>query len=159
MQVTVNIRKRDVIWLSMQVFCRSSLSRWVTLLLLLLNAVVFYRKGYSGLESMLFGTIMSIFCMALGWLVQTIVVLYQSRRSQGILGQHDYRIVAEGLIERTAVNEDLLAWQEIHQLHQTQHYILVYINPIQCHMLPRRDFAQQADYTAFYTALSRQGLK
>lgn len=67
MQVTVNIRKRDVIWLSMQVFYRSSLTRWVTFALLLLNAVVFYRKGYSGLESMLFGTIMSIFCMALGW--------------------------------------------------------------------------------------------
>ena len=153
MKQSVFLYTRDLVWLSWHSFYRSSLCQMIFIIILSWNYYAFHSKGYTWAESIMFAALVALLCMGFGWLVQTLYVLYYTHKTPGTLGRHRYEILDEGFLESTTVNRGLAAWSSLYQIKKTKYYILVYINMAQCHIAPRRDFADEHSYQQFYALL------
>ncbi len=88
-----------------------------------------------------------VFCVFL------VPFFFLSSRTPGLLGEHVFTIKHEGLREETSANDTLIRWGGAHDLHRTDGFILIGTSPVMFHVLPRRSFASQAAFEAFWAAI------
>jgi hypothetical protein len=101
---------------------------------------------------------------ALGGLVAFLVscsisllwVLKNSTDKAGVTGEHLYEITDRGFREKTPQNESVQAWSGMWRPLRSNQLILVRINAYLFHALPRRAFANDAEYDHWWSELSRR---
>ena len=94
----------------------------------------------------IFGTVGGLLC-------SMAFALSSSTAKTGVLGRHDFEIREDGLFESTPANEQLNRWAGITAVERTAAFIYVGINAYLFHVIPRRSFASQSEYDAFFEAL------
>jgi hypothetical protein len=76
---------------------------------------------------------------------------------RGQLGRHRLTLSEDGVVERTAVNEQRTSWIGVDRVEQNADYIFIYTSPAAAHMIPRRAFRNPQEAEAFYQlALTRK---
>jgi hypothetical protein len=107
---------------------------------------VFYGVLFTALMFTVLGLVTTalLFCMVL------------LRKYRGFLGEHELEIQADGLVERTAVNESLHRWAGFHKIVTTNRYLYIYVTDTSVHIVPRRSFASEDELRAFRGELERQ---
>lgn len=85
-----------------------------------------------------------------GFLLSTFWVLTVSSDKTGVLGEHTYILIEEGLCEQTPVNESFHKWSGIESVNRIRNYIFIQINGYLFHIVPRRAFAGDAEFDAFW---------
>jgi hypothetical protein len=157
--VCVNIRRRDLVLLSLWLMPRhrSSYITWVVLALLI-AAFLMYRHGipetpYSAGVLVLASVLGGLGGIVIGCLLSLAQILVASRQSNGVLGKHTYTLRDDGLHEITEANETLAKWAGLRDVRRTPSYIYVETAPALFHVLPRRDFQSHEAFDDFWTAL------
>lgn len=87
-----------------------------------------------------------------------VFVPINSTTAAGLLGKHTVSIEDAGLRERTHANDTLDYRHALEAAHKSRSMIQVQITRWLFHVLPRRDFASDEEYEAFYAEIvSRMG--
>jgi len=77
-------------------------------------------------------------------------------RSDGVLGEHCYRLTDEGLRETTSVNETLAGWSSIRGVGETGQFVVVELHSGSFHIIPRRCFDYTAQAAGFVSEVRRR---
>jgi YcxB-like protein len=84
-------------------------------------------------------------------------LLDEEKPERGQLGGHRVTLTEDGILERTAVNEQRTSWAGVDRVEQNADYIFIYTSPAAAHMIPRRAFPNTREAEAFYQlALTRK---
>jgi hypothetical protein len=128
MEITTDLRKRDLAWVSVHMLFRARIN-WIFVLLLslvILAVLVIAREPRT----------YSAFLLFVGAsLVGGVAGLIAGMAFQ--------------LHERTEANEGLQLWRGIRSIKSVGDYILIQINAYQFHIVPRRAFQTREDFDAF----------
>ena len=81
-----------------------------------------------------------------------LVTLYGPQIS-GVVGCHNYEITEKGFLDQNEGGELLTFWHSIRAIKLTGPYILVRINIIQFHIVPRHAFPTADEFDNFYQIL------
>lgn len=109
-------------------------------------AGVLARNLFSGLVGGIGG-------LLAGTAVCLVFLLLTASSKSGVLGEHEFEITPDGLLERTAANEGLNKWGGIFSVAKSPMQIYVRINSYLCHVIPRHGFSSDTEYEQFYREL------
>jgi hypothetical protein len=84
-----------------------------------------------------------------GLICSLIFILLSASKLNGTLGEHQYEITREGLVEKTSANETLNRWSGIQEIGVIGPYLLFKISGYLYHMIPRRSFENRETFLAF----------
>jgi hypothetical protein len=154
----VHLTKSDLVWFNILILPRSRLGQ--------ISLGIYVALGLAGgiatggvpptldevVYVFLYVVVVVMICLVcfLFFLVPFILLSF---RSPGLLGEHVFTLDQDGLRERTTVNDTLIRWGGVHDLHRTGSFILIGVSPMVFHVLPRRFFASQTDFDAFWAAI------
>lgn len=159
LRVVVEISRRDIFFVTFRYIFRS---RWLWALFALPFALAMWRVWSSEnrptelLPAVVVAAVFGAFCFgmllvaALGFAALTVL---QVGALPGILGSHLFEIRRDGLFESTSANQTVTNWSAIRSATRTKHYILVSVAWWMLHCIPRRAFADDAAFEAFYSTL------
>ena len=82
-----------------------------------------------------------------------IVTVFHTATRKGVLGEHTYEIRPNGFFETTAFTETLTKWAAIPRVARTSKTIIVQQSWWLFHIIPRRAFADDSAYNAFFQEL------
>lgn len=68
----------------------------------------------------------------------------------GILGTHLIALSEEGISEKTDVNSNFYNWEGIYSIEESNDYIFIFINKLQCHIIPKREFNTNEEVNQFF---------
>ncbi len=85
-----------------------------------------------------------------GVLAMVFVLGMLSRRNQTFLTEHAITVGAAFFVEETPYNRTEYNWLAVQKLARTKRYLFIYISQNAAHVIPRRAFASDADWQAFY---------
>jgi len=71
------------------------------------------------------------------------------------LGIRTFKLVDEGLLERSRHHEHLTRWSGIRGVDETKNHIFVFIDNCQAHIIPKRGFAEDTQCKTFVEELRR----
>jgi len=72
------------------------------------------------------------------------------------LGIRTFKLVSDGLVERSRHHENLTRWSGIRGIDETKNHIFVFIDNCQAYIIPKRGFAEEAQCNAFVEELRRR---
>lgn len=159
--VAVHLGRSDLARLSIFVFLRTPIYRWV---LLALGVFVFAKLSMSRgfpitareVTVFLLTTLVFMLGTAAFMLLLSIGMLsLRSRQGNGTLGRHEYKIRDDGLFEVTSANETLTKWGGATSLHKTRGALVVQVTPGLFHVFPRRCFESDEAFENFWIAIQR----
>jgi hypothetical protein len=156
--VKVHLTTWDLLWFNVLIFPRASWGRVSIGLYVAMGLVGGIATGGvpatfdEVLFVVLFAGVLVTVCLV-GFLVFLVLFVLLSSRSPGLLGEHVFSLELDGLRETTSANDTLLRWGGVHGLHRTGGAIFIGISPMVFHVLPRRFFAWQAAFDAFWAAI------
>jgi hypothetical protein len=78
------------------------------------------------------------------------------RDGDGVLGEHEYALTSEGLIEKTAVNETLTRWSGIRGANKTRNFAFIEMRSGSFHIIPRHCFRAPNHEAEFLSELQRR---
>jgi hypothetical protein len=90
--------------------------------------------------------------MLAGCIISFTFILFTSKESNGILGEHEYKITDEGLHEKTKANEGVSKWEGIQEVITTGSYVLFRISGYLFHVIPKRSFPSTDAFKSFSEA-------
>ena len=107
-------------------------------------------------------TVIAISAPVIGALLVITLLRIEKRRVMGvpsergdILGEHFFRIDAEGLVERTKTRNSLTQWDGILDIAANKNYIFMFVDAHQAFIVPKRAFERKENVQAFLdTAMS-----
>jgi hypothetical protein len=159
--VDVELTRYDLLVVTMRVSVRHS-STWIGWLVLaaLVAAVVLFKNGIpdtprNSIALVLASAGGATAGIAIGFLFSTISIIFGSKQWHGVLGRHTYTLRESGLLEQTQANETLVKWGGAQELRRTRDYLLIETGPALFHVIPRRSFASDADFEAFWSSIQR----
>ena len=82
-----------------------------------------------------------------------IVTVFHTATRKGVLGEHIYEIRPNGFFETTAFTGTLTKWAAIPRVARTSKTIIVQQSWWLFHIIPRRAFADDSAYNAFFQEL------
>lgn len=91
---------------------------------------------------------------ALNAILQLILIFVQKNR--GVVGDHEFEIRDDGLVERTAFNESLHKWSGFHKVAGTKTYMVIYVTENNLHYIPFNSFATAQQAANFRAELIRR---
>lgn len=94
--------------------------------------------------------------MVAGTIVAMRFILATSSKSNGILGEHEYELTSEGLLEKTNVNEGLSRWSGIREVRKVGSFVLFRISGYLFHVIPRRSFESEDAFLEFIEKAKRE---
>ena len=104
--------------------------------------------------------LLCLLCSLVGAFVTTFFLLFLGvlvsifgPHISGVIGHHDYEITEKGFLDRNEGGEALTYWHSIRFIKLTGPYILVRINMLQFHIVPRHGFPTTDEYDNFYQTL------
>jgi len=99
------------------------------------------------------GLLTAALCLTVGVIVSILGMVLIARSDRGVLGEHTYRFVEAGLIESTAVNENLMKWGGVRSVSRTRRFVYVRVTFSQGYTIPRRFFSDAAADEQFWNSL------
>jgi len=158
MRLHADITRADIVRLNLYMLFRS---RGSIAVFLALAAVIFalglaanWPTTTTAWVSAGVGSLLGAFAgLLVGGAISVVWVLASSTEKGGVLGAHTYEVLPEGFRERTAHNESLYKWPSLLTPIRTKSFLLVRVNSFLFHVLPRRAFADQAEYEAVWQEL------
>jgi len=155
MEVTTDIKRRDLIFLNLVVMPRIK-STYFTIIFIsvLVFSLIVWKQGIpSSLNNwvaLLAGSFAGgVIGMFAGFIISLIFILFSSSDNNGTLGKHNYKITSNGLFEKTKVNEGLSKWEGIQEIKVMGSYALFQISGYLFHVIPKRSFASEESYNSF----------
>jgi hypothetical protein len=154
MEITTDLRKRDLAWVSVHMLFRARFN-WIFVLLLslvILAVLVIAREPRTYSAFLLFvgaSLVGGVAGLIAGMAFQLLFTLMSVGKDGGVLGIHTLTLTDRGLHERTEANEGLQLWRGIRSIKSVGDYILIQINAYQFHIVPRRAFQTREDFDAF----------
>ena len=73
----------------------------------------------------------------------------------GVLGEHDYALTANGLTESTAVNETLARWSGVKGVQKTRAFAFIEMRSGSFHIIPRCSFSSPEHEATFLSEVQR----
>jgi YcxB-like protein len=156
MEVTTNIQKMDLIKLNLSVALTMK-STYISVLVIagFVFAFLLWKKGIPSTDKR---WMTMIIASVSGGLIGTIAsmlfnmfcILTMLSKNAGVLGEHHYQVLADGLHEKTSANEGLSRWQGIAEIRATNSYLFYRITGYLYHIIPKRSFNSQKDFDQFY---------
>jgi len=153
--VTVTVTQSDLVALSL----RYSLDirrgwRVLAVIFVLIVAYLAYRNGVPSTPRNWIIVIAIGLLGALAAQLGTVVVgllsvTFLARKAPGVLGAHEYTFTDKGLFERTTANETLIKWGGVRSVRRHAGLLEIEVGPGTFHVIPRRAFASDNDYTVF----------
>jgi hypothetical protein len=101
----------------------------------------------------LYTTFMWFVMVVLNVILQWILLFLQKNR--GVVGDHEFEIRDDGLVERTAFNESLHKWSGFHKVAGTSKYLVIYVTENNLHYIPLHAFATPQHAANFRAELIR----
>lgn len=77
------------------------------------------------------------------------------KKGDGILGDHEYEIMEQGLRERTSVNETLANWSGIKSIEKAKNFVFIELVSGSFHIIPRNSFTSIDDESCFVAAIQK----
>ncbi|HMJ89502.1 MAG TPA: YcxB family protein [Candidatus Acidoferrum sp.] len=90
------------------------------------------------------------FCAAALFAGSTVLSV-SSRKNKTILTDHTLILSDQNFVEQTVFNRTEQTWESVQKLTRTRTHIFIYIAQYMAHVIPRRAFATEADWDAFFT--------
>jgi hypothetical protein len=100
-------------------------------------------------------TVLVLGTMSLGTMLLT-AAMVMLKPYRGLLGAHELEIRADGLVERTDINESLHRWSGFHKILSTGRHLYIYVTDNNVHIVPRRSFASASAERTFREALEQR---
>lgn len=75
------------------------------------------------------------------------------RKTDGVLGDHEYELRDEGFFERTNANETLARWNSVKSLRRARGFIFVEVPRGAFHLISEKSFPTAAEADSFWVAL------
>lgn len=159
--VHTNLAKRDI---TMAVFARLTrrgplLKAWV-LWTVVVGGVMAVAKGLPQepvevLVLAISASLGSLLSVAVSIVFTLLRIRNGLKDGDGVLGEHEYALTADGLTERTAVNETLARWSGIRGANKTRAFAFIEMRSGSFHIIPRRCFRSPAHEAEFLSELQR----
>ena len=160
-KITVRYTSADLLRLGLYVTLRSASLKWT---LLAVAAVVLWinfndlesRLGLASLVAIVLTTIVFT-AGALVFLLVMIMLsaLIRNRRGTAAAEAHTYSVTDAGLFRQSASSDALLKWGGARSLLKNKHAIYVGTSARSYYILPRRYFADNEAYVAFWDSIQR----
>lgn len=83
-----------------------------------------------------------------------IVKMYSEGQNNGIIGEHELQIDADGLVEKTQLGEVRQEWDKIKDIVSLEGRTYIFISDINAYILPRQSVVS-GDYDAFVAELKK----
>lgn len=153
--------------ISGQALAAGPLSRfWTTFQVLMALILTLFTRGWlllldgTFLESLSgWGTIATaavigvlfhyLIIQAVNLILVSLWVVCTPRLRQGVLGEHEFELKPEGLVEKTAFNETLHAWNALDRPKSFGSLIMLPAGPGRWHIIPRRSFSSRGEERLF----------
>jgi len=156
MKVTTHIRRSDLALFTMLVTPRLRATYvGIAVLIVFIFGALLWMKGVPtnarSWVAILAGSVGgSIAGIVVGTLISMVTILLSSTAAHGVLGEHEYEILPQGLAERTAANDGISKWSGIQSVQKLGPFICVRISGYLYHLIPRRAFESDAQFRSFY---------
>jgi YcxB-like protein len=155
MKVHTNIRRLDLIIFNLTLLPRVR-STYVTIGVIAFAVATFILLKHGSPETARNWMILVVASlgggvggMLAGIIISMVLILTTSSKANGILGEHEYEITPEGLLEKTNANEGLSRWSGIQEVRKAGSFILFRISGYLFHIIPRRSFETDEDFHEF----------
>jgi hypothetical protein len=79
-----------------------------------------------------------------------------ANKNRGVVGEHEFVIRDDGLVEKTPFNESLHRWAGFHKVTASRNYLFVFVTDNIVHYIPFRIFASKEDADSFQAELQRR---
>jgi hypothetical protein len=153
MQVTTDLQRIDHQAFTRHVWYSGARGGWVWFIMIFLAAlavtVAIQSQAHIRMHT---PTMLTTMFVLLGYLS-----LAQRRIRPNIdgvsLGIRTYKLVDEGLLERSRHHEHLTRWSGFCGVDETKTHIFVFIDNCQAHIIPKRGFAEESQCAAFVEEL------
>jgi len=162
MKVNVDINRTDLVWMNLYVAYKApSNVSFVLFIWFGMSGMYFYKKGLSQPASQIAEQLLHNAGIALAVAIAMILLsifltVLSSTRKAGVLGDHEYNLKDDGLLEITDANETLVKWSSIKSILKSKRFILVQINWYLFHTLPSRCFSSTDEFEEFYTKIQQR---
>ncbi len=83
-------------------------------------------------------------------------VLLLTNNNRGVVGEHEYEIREDGLLEKTRVNESVYRWAGFHRIAGSRNYLFVFVTDNNVHYFPRSCFSSPEHAAWFRDELMRK---
>jgi hypothetical protein len=159
---------------------RFSLSRWdvlrcrlwvvahnwklVTILLLMCMAVpvltchtpegMRFPLAYCAFYFVIMFTLMFVFNVALQIVFQVFWLF--ANKNRGVVGEHEFEIRDDGLVEKSPFNESLHRWAGFRKIGASRNYLYVFVTDNIVHYIPHAAFASKEEADNFRAELQRR---
>lgn len=155
MKVTTNIGKLDLIKFNMSVLPRMR-STYITILVIA-SLTFLYITWNKGLPEnsrelvihLVSSAIGGVLGMLFGVLFNMLTIILMSSAKNGVLGEHSYTLLPEGLIEKTSANESLNKWHGVVSVKPAGSYLLIQVAACLFHVIPKRSFDSSEQFEEF----------
>ena len=158
MHVKTNLTRADIIRLNLHVMLKTKLTiymvGWTCFLIFLCWFANPPNEEFNILVIILTSVLLVVGFMMFGIITSILFAVLVSTEKSGVLGEHHFVVLPEGLQEETKANKTLIKWNGIQKPIKTKKFILVPINIYYLyHIIPRRSFDDQASYDKFWTEI------
>ena len=79
-----------------------------------------------------------------------------ANKNRGVVGEHEFEIRDDGLVEKTPFNESLHRWSGFHKIAASRNYLFVFVTDNIVHYIPFRVFASEEDANSFRAELQKR---
>jgi hypothetical protein len=84
------------------------------------------------------------------YFILKLVAMRAPASKAGTLGEHSLTATDEGLIEITSVKNSFTKWQGVLEILMVKNYIIIYIDNMAAHVIPKRAFINEQEAVDFY---------
>lgn len=162
MRVNTNIRRMDLVHFNLVLLPRlRSTYTTIGVLAFLIFVLLYWQNGAP--DSAREWTVLVIASlgggvggMVAGLIISMLFILTTSSKSNGILGEHEYEITPQGLLEKTNANEGLSKWSGIQDIRKVGPFLLFRISGYLFHVIPRRSFVSEEAFQDFFENAKRK---
>ena len=156
MKVTTNLSRLDIVKFNLNVIPRMKSTYVAGLVFALLTlAFFFWKEGIpcnsSGWTKYLVVSLVGGISATLGGSILSLVgIVLTANSKNGILGEHRYELLEQGLLEKTIANESISNWSSILEISEHDQYLLIRISSYLFHVIPKRCFSNIDEYQRFH---------
>lgn len=154
MEITTDIKRRDLVWLYAYNFSRSFMTYVFFGFFFFGEFAEWYSENTDKCNTdILVGVVISFgIALAITLICCSILIaisIYAHSKTQGVLGRHEYSLSSEGLFQKTDIDESTVRWKGVSKVTKSEKYLLIWINKYMCQIFPLRSFKTKEDFDAF----------
>ena len=161
MHLRVTLFKSDIARANLLLLTKSPSSiKGIAIFVIAIGAFIYWsRSPETPIDWLVLGVsavIGGLLAFAVSCSISLVWILSNSTEKAGVVGEHYFEITEQGFHEKTNQNDSLQGWSGMLKPMRSKQLTLVRINAYLFHVLPRRAFADDHEYDAWWNELSRR---